>query len=348
MKVSAVALVTAAALLSGCGGTSGPDAAEVIWAAGSSTVFPFATRVSENFARKTGERAPRIESLGTGGGMKAFCSSAGAGAPDIATASRRMKPGEFKTCQSNGVTEIVEIKFGYDGIVIAGDKRGPDLDFTRQDLFAGLAAQVPSDGRFVANPNRTWREVNPELPDMRIQVYGPPPTSGTRDAWTELAIVPGAESYPELKALKESDEDRFKGLSEVLRRDGGWVDSGENDNAIIQTLTRTPGALGVFGYSFLEQNADKVKPVKVGGVAPSVDAIMNDSYPLSRSLFIYVKKRNVAFKPALAAFVREFASDAASGRGGYLQDRGLIPLPADEHEAIKAAAKALTPMAPPE
>ena len=337
-----------AVLLAGCGGSDGAAQREPLWVAGSSTVFPFATRVAESFARKTGEAAPRVEALGTGGGIKAFCGGVGRGAPDVATASRRMKPGEFDVFAHNAATEIVELKVGYDGIVIANDKRGPDLDFQRRDLFMGLAAEVPTASGFAPNPHASWRQVNPALPDLRIQVYGPPPTSGTRDAWTELAIVAGAESVPEVAALKETDEDRFETVSEVLRRDGAWIDSGENDNAIVQTLTRTPGALGVFGYSFLRQNADKVKAARVGGVSPSVEAIVDGRYPLARSMYIYVKKQNTPTRPALVGFVREFASDAAAGRGGYLQDRGLIPLPDAEHEAMKSVARTLTPMSRPE
>lgn len=341
---SAAVAALAAAGLSSCGG-GGQN--EAIWAVGSSTVFPFVTRAAENFARKTGDRAPRVEALGTGGGLKAFCSGVGGSTPDIANASRPMKASEYDLCQANGVTEIVELKLGYDGIVIAVAHDGADLAFTRRDLYLGLARETPAAGGFGPNPHETWSQVNAALPVQRIQVYGPPPTSGTRDAWTELAIVPGAKAVPQVAALEERDPDRFEAVSEVLRQDGAWIDAGENDNAILQTLTRTPGALGVFGFSFLQANRERVKPATVDGVAPSLAAISDGSYPLSRSLFIYVKKAHVPIKPALGRFVTELASDAAAGRGGYMQDRGLIPLPAAEHEAQKQAARALTPMARP-
>lgn len=348
MLIAAAAL----ALTAGCGesgGGAGQGARQAIWAAGSSTVFPFATRVAENFARRTGGTAPRVESLGTGGGIQQFCAGVGANTPDIANASRRMKASEFDQCQANGVTDIIEIKIGYDGIVVATAIDGADFDFQGSDLYLALAAQVPgAGGQFTANPNTTWRQVRAGLPDQRIQVYGPPPTSGTRDSWLELAMAPSAEAIPELAALADSDGDRFETLAHTLREDGLWIDAGENDNAIVQTLTRTPGALGVFGFSFLEQNRGTVKAARVNGVAPTIESIASGEYPVSRSMFIYVKAAHIGVIPGLAEFVEEFLSDAAAGRGGYLEDRGLIPLPAEELAATRAAARARTAMTRPE
>ncbi|MFM8819049.1 MAG: substrate-binding domain-containing protein [Phenylobacterium sp.] len=321
-------------------------ARDYVWAAGSSTVFPFATRVAEQFARKTGSTAPKVESLGTGGGIKLFCGGVGDGFPDIATASRRMKRSEFDACAAKGVKDIVELKIGFDGIVVAMDKRSPDYALTTSALYLGLAAKVLRYGQQQANPYKTWAEVGAGLPKTRILVYGPPPSSGTRDAFVELAIEAGALKYPENKGLKEKDEKAFKELVHPLRRDG-WIDAGENDNAIVQTLTKTPGALGVFGWSFLEENMDKVKGASVNGVKPSLTSISNGSYPLSRSLFIYVKKSNLGVTKGLREYVAEFVSDAATGRGGYLKDRGLIPLPAAQHDANKATVRTLTPMARP-
>ena len=346
-----LAAASAAALLAlgacGQGGGTG-QTREGIWAAGSSTVFPFATRVAENFNRTAGGAAPRVESLGTGGGIKAFCQGVGPTTPDIANASRPMKASEFAECQKNGVTDIVEIKIGYDGIVVATARSGGSFDLRLQDLFLGLAKEVPGEGgAFVANPATTWQAVNPALPAQRIQVYGPPPTSGTRDAFLELGMAPGAERIPVLAALSESDEDRYETLAPTLREDNAWIDSGENDNAIVQTLTRTPGSLGVLGFSFLEQNMDTVKAETIDGVAPSVETIADGSYPLARSLFIYVKKQHVGVIPGLEQFVMEFMSEASAGRGGYLQDRGLVPLPTDELAAQRAIANALTPMTAP-
>jgi phosphate transport system substrate-binding protein len=343
---SAVALMALGAC--GDGGAGSQTARSGIWAAGSSTVFPFANRVAENFQRTTGGASPRVESLGTGGGIQAFCQGIGPATPDIANASRPMKKSEYDMCVANGVTDIVEIKIGFDGIVIATARSGNSFNFSLDDLYEGLAKEVPgANGAFVANPATTWNMANPALPNQRIQVYGPPPTSGTRDAFLELGMVPSAKANPVLAALAESDEDRFEALAQTLREDGGWVDSGENDNAIVQTLTRTPGSLGVFGFSFLEQNLDTVKPETIDGIAPTIDTIADGSYPLSRSLYIYVKKQHVGVTPGLEQFVMEFMSEASAGRGGYLQDRGLVPLPASELAAQRAIAQGMTVMQAP-
>lgn len=344
------AAVSATALLAlgACGQGGGSNATRAgIWAAGSSTVFPFASRVADTFARTSGGAAPRIESLGTGGGIQQFCQGVGPSTPDIANASRPMKASEFELCRKNGVTEIVEIKIGFDGIVIATARTGSSFNFELNDLYEGLARTVPgAGGQFVANPAASWNQVNPGLPAQRIQVYGPPPTSGTRDAFLELAMAPGGKLVPAVAAL-EGDRTRFETVTHTLREDGAWIDSGENDNAIVQTLSRTPGSLGVFGFSFLEQNLDTVKAETIDGVAPSAETIADGSYPLARSLYIYVKKAHVGVTPGLQQFVQAFVSDAAAGRGGYLQDRGLVPLPAAELAAQQAVAAAMTPMAAP-
>jgi phosphate transport system substrate-binding protein len=346
-------LAAAAVTLSACGQK---DAGQVggggggrnqVWAAGSSTVFPFATRVAETVARTTGGAAAKVESLGTGGGIKLFCSGTGAGYPDIATASRAMKKSEWDACQAAGVTEIVELQVGYDGIVLANAKASPTFNVTREQIYRALAAELPQGSGFTANAAPTWAAAASGLPDQRILVYGPPPTSGTRDAFIELAMEKGSEKLPAMSALKKSDENRFKERAHTLRRDGAWVDAGENDNAIVQTLEKTPNALGVFGYSFLENNMDRVKAATVEGVAPSFETISSGAYPLSRSLYIYVKKANVGVTPGLREYVNAFVSDAAAGRGGYLQQRGLIALPPAEHDAQKAAAQGLTAMAAP-
>jgi phosphate transport system substrate-binding protein len=343
---SAIALVALGACGDNAGGNA-PAGATGILAVGSSTVFPFASRVAENFSRTSGGAAPRVESLGTGGGIQRFCEGVGRGTPDIANASRPMKASEFELCQKNGVTEIVEIKIGFDGIVIATARNGESMNFRLQDLYLGLAKEVPgAGGAFVANPATTWNQVNPGLPAQRIQAYGPPPTSGTRDAFLELGMAPGARLIPALDSIE--DKDRFETLAHTLREDNGWIDSGENDNAIVQTLARTPGSLGVFGFSFLEQNMDTVKPQTIDGVAPSADTIADGSYPLARSLYIYVKKQHVGVTPGLKEFVMEFMSDASAGRGGYLQDRGLVPLPAEELAAQRAVVAAMTPMTRPQ
>ncbi|MBO9501314.1 substrate-binding domain-containing protein [Brevundimonas sp. A19_0] len=347
LSILTVAAVSALALAA-CGDQGGSGTREGIWAAGSSTVFPFTTRVAENFARNTGGAMPRVESLGTGGGIQAFCQGVGPQTPDIANASRRMKPSEYDLCAQNGVTEIIEIKIGFDGLVIATARDGADFAFQGADLYLALAKDVPGGDGFIANPNTSWDQVRSGLPSARILVYGPPPTSGTRDSWLELAMAPAAKNLPTLAALAESDEDAFEARAHTLREDGVWVDSGENDNAIVQTLTRTPGSVGVFGYSFLEQNSESVKAASVNGVYPTLETISSGEYPISRSMYIYVKKAHIGVTPGLDQFVAEFVSDAASGPGGYLQDRGLVPLPEAELVAQREAARAHTPMARPE
>ena len=356
MKTAIYLAAASALVLSACGQKTETKAPAVsggggnraqVWAAGSSTVFPFATRVAENVARTTGGKPARVESLGTGGGFKLFCSGTGSQFPDIANASRPMKKSEYDKCVAAGVTDIVEIKIGYDGIVVANDKKGPTFDLHREQLYKALAAELPKGGAFAANPNKTWADVTAGLPAEPILIYGPPPTSGTRDAFTELALEKGGEKDPTLAALKKSDEDGFKAKTHTIRSDGAWIDSGENDNAIVQTLEKTPHSLGVFGYSFLENNLDKVKGAKIEGVAPTFETISNGSYPLSRSLFIYVKKANVGVTPGLREFLDGFTSDAATGKGGYLQSRGLIPLPEADHAAQKKMATDLTPISAP-
>ena len=345
LAASAIALLMVAA----CGPTGGGAGAgaQGIWATGSSTVFPFATRVAETFAQRQGGTAPRVESTGTGGGIAAFCEGVGVGTPDIANASRPMKASEFDTCVANGVDQILEIRIGSDGIVVATARDGADFDLQLEDIYLALAAQTPNGTGFQANPNTAWSQVRAGLPAQAITVYGPPPTSGTRDAFLELGMAPGAEAIPALAALAESDEDRFETIAHTLREDGRWIDSGENDNAIVQTLTRTPGALGVFGYSFLEENMTSVKAASIHGVQPNATTIADGSYPLSRSLYIYVKISHLQTTPGLNEFVEEFLSDAAAGTDGYLADRGMIPLPADQLAAVRVAFRARTPMVRP-
>lgn len=343
--------VCAAALmaLAGCG-DGGPNqkARAGVWAAGSSTVFPFVTRVAENFGRANpGGAQPRVEALGTGGGIQAFCAGIGPSTPDIANASRQMKQSEYDRCAANGVTDIIELKIGYDGIVVATARNGSAFDLKLEDLYKALGKQVPgADGKFALNMVTSWNQVNPALPAQRIQVYGPPPTSGTRDAFLELGMAPGGAKLPAVAAIK-GDKEKFESITHTLREDGKWIDSGENDNAIVQTLTRTPGSLGVFGFSFLEQNMDTVKAETIDGVPPSIDAIADGSYPLARSLYIYVKKQHIGVIPGLKEFVLEFMSEGAAGRGGYLQDRGLVPMSAEALAAERAKATALTSMTRP-
>jgi phosphate transport system substrate-binding protein len=339
--IGAVLALTAATL-------SAPALArDTINIVGSSTVFPFSTAVAEHFGRGK-FKTPKVESTGTGGGLKLFCAGSGVDTPDLANASRAIKASEFATCATNGVKEITEVKIGFDGIVLAVSKAGLGLDLSLKDLFLALAKDVPdASGALVPNPNQTWQDVNPALPNTRIEVLGPPPTSGTRDAFAELALEGGCNSFPALKELKKTDEKKHKAVCQAVREDGVYIDAGENDNLIVQKLVANPKAVGVFGYSFLEQNADKIKASPVNGVAPTYDSIANATYPVSRSLYFYVKNAHAGTIPGIKEYITAFTSDQAWGPEGYLADKGLIALPAADRKAVAASARALTPMAPP-
>lgn len=312
---------------------------------GSSTVYPFATVVAEQFGKATKFKTPKIESTGSGGGFKLFCAGVGVEHPDITNASRAMKKTEFETCQTNGVKEIVEVKIGYDGIVMANAKNAKEFNLTRRDIFLALAKQVPDPKggeTVVPNPYKTWKDVNPSLPDIKIEVLGPPPTSGTRDAFTELALEVGAEEFPWLKALNKSDNKKFKEIAHTVREDGAYVEAGENDNLIVQKLQANPNALGIFGFSFLDQNTDKIKGAKVDGKVPTFENIASGAYPLSRPLFFYVKKAHVDVIPGIKDYLVEFSSEKAWGTDGYLAGKGMIPMPDDERKKYAAVVKNMT------
>jgi phosphate transport system substrate-binding protein len=331
-------IATAAVLLAGA-----PAAArDQIRIVGSSTVYPFATAVAEEFGRSSKFKTPIIESTGTGGGLKLFCAGVGVAHPDVTNASRRIKQSEFDQCKANGVTAITEVKIGYDGIVIARAKKSQHLDLSLQQLFLALAKQVPAPGgKLVANPNKTWKDVDPKLPNVKIEVLGPPPTSGTRDAFNELVIEGGCNTFPDLKAQKDKDEAKYKSICLAVREDGAYVEAGENDNLIVQKLSANPNALGVFGYSYLEENTDKIQGSTVGGVEPTFENIASGKYPVSRPLYIYVKNAHVKSIPGIREYVVEFTSEKAVGDEGYLADRGLIPAPPAEREKFRTDGKNL-------
>jgi len=311
---------------------------ETISVVGSSTVYPFATVVAEKFGKKTSFKTPKIESTGSGGGMKLFCSGLGLKAPDITNASRAIKKSEFDQCQANGVTDITEVHIGFDGIAIANSNEAAQFKLTRKDLFLALAKQVPNpDGSesLVDNPYQTWKQVNPALPDAKIEVLGPPPTSGTRDAFAELALEGGCKQFDWIKAMKKTDKKTYKGLCHSVREDGPYVEAGENDNLIVQKLEKNPNALGIFGYSFLEQNDDKVQGSIVEGMAPEFETIADGSYPISRPLYFYVKNAHMDSIPGMRQYLEEFTSEAAMGEDGYLLDKGLIPLSESERESLR-------------
>ncbi|MGQ9484880.1 MAG: PstS family phosphate ABC transporter substrate-binding protein [Desulfosoma sp.] len=324
------------------------QARDYIYIVGSSTVYPFSTAVAEQFGKAYGFKTPKVESTGTGGGFKLFCAGVGVEHPDISNASRAIKKSELETCAQNGVRELVEVKIGYDGIVLANSKKAPVMQLTRKDIFLALAAEIPDPkggNTLVKNPHKTWKEVNSALPDQKIEVLGPPPTSGTRDAFLELAMEEGALEIDALKALKKTDEKAFKKVAHSLREDGAWIDAGENDNLIVQKLLANPKAVGVFGFSFLDQNTDKIQGALVNGVAPVFETISAQEYPLSRPLFFYVKKAHVGSIPGIQEFVQEFTEEKAWGPQGYLADKGLIPLPEAERASIREAARAMKTMA---
>lgn len=319
---------------------------------GSSTVYPFTTAVAEQFGKAHGGKTPVVESTGTGGGLKLFCAGVGQDHPDVANASRAIKKSEFDDCQKNGVKDIVELKIGFDGIVIANAKGGPALTLTTEQLFRALAKEIPgTDGKLAANPNKTWKDVDPSLPDEKIEVLGPPPTSGTRDAFLELVMEKGAEKFDSLKAMKEADKkDNTKTFEKVwksLREDGAWIDAGENDNLIVQKLEANAKAVGIFGYSFLEENTAKIKGAKIGGIDPTFGTIASGKYPVSRPLFIYVKKQHAGVIPGLQDFVTEYVSAKAMGEDGYLAGKGLIPLPKADRDAVAKTASTLAVMVGP-
>ena len=335
-------------ITAGIGLVSGPSfgqaARDYISIVGSSTVYPFATVVAEQFGRTSDYKTPKIESTGSGGGLKLFCSGVGVDHPDITNSSRRIKSSEVESCSKNGVTEIVEVKIGYDGIVLANSSDTEVLSLTLKEIFLALAKNVPDPSgaeKLVENPYEKWSDINPALPATTIEVLGPPPTSGTRDAFAELAMEGGCKQFAWIKAIKSEDKNRYKAICHGVREDGRYVEAGENDNLIVQKLKANPDALGIFGFSFLDQNADVVQGSKIEGSEPTFEAIASGEYAVSRPLYFYVKKAHVDAIPGIREYLTEFTSERAIGEEGYLSDRGLIPLPADEYEAVVAAVRDL-------
>ncbi len=328
-------------------------AREEIRIVGSSTVYPFTTAVAEQFGKSNGGKTPVVESTGTGGGMKLFCAGVGETHPDIANASRPMKKAEFELCQANGVKDILEIKIGLDGIVLAQSKKAPDLSLQQEEVFLALAKEIHDENlKFIANPHKNWKDVDPLLPDTKIEILGPPPTSGTRDAFLELVMEKGAKGFGALVEMKEADEKNgtknYEKVWKSIRQDGAFVEAGENDNLIVQKIEGNPNAIGIFGYSFLEENVDKIKPVLIGGVEPTYENIAKGTYPASRALFIYVKKAHIGVIPGMKEFLAEFVSPKAVGEDGYLVGKGLISQPKEDQDKAAKIAVELTPMVAPE
>jgi len=312
-------------------------AREYISVVGSSTVYPFATVVAERFGKSSSFATPKIESTGSGGGLKLFCSGVGTSFPDVTNASRRIKSSELEGCIANGVKDVIEVQIGFDGIVLANSVAKERYSLTLRDIFLALGERVPNpDGSetLVENPYKTWNEVNANLPVVKIEVLGPPPTSGTRDAFAELALEGGCKTIGWIKAMKKSDKAKYKAVCHSVREDGAYIEAGENDNLIVQKLDANPSALGVFGFSFLDQNADKVQGALIEGQEPEFETIADKSYPVSRPLFFYVKKAHIGVVPGIEAYLAEFTADKAWSEEGYLADKGMIPLSDDVRQGF--------------
>jgi phosphate transport system substrate-binding protein len=349
MKVTRNILVSSfvAGALCISGAALAQSARDSITIVGSSTVYPFTTTVAEQFGRAGKFKTPKVESTGTGGGIKLFCNGVGPQYPDVANASRRIRPAELATCAQNGVKDVIEVKVGYDGIVIAENKGGESLNLTRKDVYLALAKNVPDPANpttLIPNPYNTWKDVNKSLPASKIEVLGPPPTSGTRDSFVELYMEAGCRSFAWLDALRSQDEPRFKRACDTVREDGAYIEAGENDNLIVQKLTANRTAVGIFGYSFLEENLDKLKGAVVDGVTPTFETVSSGKYPASRPLFIYVKKAHVGVIPGIAEFLAEYTSEKAIGEEGYLADKGLVPPTKAEIGKIREDARTLKPL----
>ncbi len=311
---------------------------------GSSTVYPFATVVAERFGRNTDFPTPKLESTGSGGGLKLFCAGIGTQHPDITNASRRMKKSEFELCQSNGVKEITEVKIGADGIVIANSKDAGKLDLSLKQVFLALAKEVPDPkggDKLVANPYQKWSEIDSSLPNLEISVMGPPPTSGTRDAFVEIAMEGGCKTFDFIKAMPKKE---MKSVCHSMREDGPFVEAGENDNLIVQRLAQDKDTLGIFGYSFLMENSSQIQAATIGGVEPTPETIADEDYPVARSLFFYIKNAHVGVVPGIKEYAEEFTTEGAWGDNGYLVDVGLIPNPRNTRMEVAENVRNLKPM----
>ena len=334
-KILLSALVTAFAFY----GVEG-QARDQIRIVGSSTVYPFSTVAAEEFGTKTDFRTPIVESTGTGGGMKLFCSGVGESYPDITNASREIKQSEVKLCKSNGIENILEVKIGYDGIALANSVDAEHYNLTKEHIFLALAKRIPKDGRLVENTYKMWNEIDPELPAKEIQVYGPPPTSGTRDAFVEIVMEKVCEKMPEFKAAFPDKNLREKQCHQI-REDGQYIESGENDNLIVQKLKNNKDALGIFGFSFLDQNSASVQGSHINGFKPTFENIASGDYAVARSVFMYVKREHVGVISGLKEFLQEVVSDEAAGSMGYLSMKGLVPLPEEERAKMQEEINSL-------
>ncbi|MCW8092749.1 PstS family phosphate ABC transporter substrate-binding protein [Alteromonas sp. ASW11-130] len=352
--ITTVAMIAATSAISMQAQAQSRDYINIV---GSSTVYPFSTVVAERFGKATQFKTPKVESTGSGGGIKLFCQGVGVQFPDITNASRAIKSSEVEMCKENGVTGIVEVLIGYDGIVIGNSSRAKQLDLSRKDLFLALAKEVPDpqgSEKLVENPYKVWSDVNPSLPNTKIEVLGPPPTSGTRDAFVELVMEEGCKEIDWIADIKkqskaESDKakskklkNKFKSICHTVREDGAFVEAGENDNLIVQKLNANPNALGIFGFSFLDQNIDQIQGSAIDGQDPTFESIADGSYPVSRPLYFYVKKAHVDMIPGIREYLAEFTSKKAAGEEGYLTEKGMIPLNSVKLNAVREKVESLT------
>jgi phosphate transport system substrate-binding protein len=340
------ATILAISIASGLALTTAAHARDQIRIVGSSTVYPFTTAVAEQFGKSSGSKTPVVESTGTGGGFKIFCEGVGVEKADASNASRRIKLSEFELCDKNGVKDIIELTVGYDGLTLAHSKDGPAISLTRKQIFQALAEKVPNDkGELVSNPYKNWSDIDPSLPNVKIEVLGPPPTSGTRDSFHELFMEKGAEAFESLKAMKKADEANktkdFEKVWKSIRKDGAYVEAGENDNVIVQKLEANKDAFGIFGFSFLEENTAKITGVDIEGVAPTYENISSGKYKGARDLYVYIKKAHVGVIPGLDKFVAEYVSEKAMGEDGYLANKGLVALPKEAAAKMAKAAIAM-------
>jgi phosphate transport system substrate-binding protein len=318
---------------------SAAQARDTIRIVGSSTVYPFATTVAENFGKTSGFKTPVVESTGSGGGFKLFCAGADENSPDITNASRRMLASELKTCADNGVKDVTEVVIGYDGIVIANAKAGPKYALTKEQIFKALAKTVPQGGKLVPNPYKKWNEIDPSLPAENIVVYGPASNHGTRDALVELVMDEACTKFPEISALTG---DAKKVACDAVREDGAFIEVSEDYSLTMQKLLSQPHAVGVLTFSYIDQNGDKIKAATVEGQVATYENIATSKYPVSRPLFFYIKKSHVGVIPGIKEYIAEFTSDKAWGKNGYLAQKGLIAMPDDQRKSEAAKAKALT------
>ena len=331
------------ALVAACGSNGGGAGGSTndIRIVGSSTVYPFTKAVAEDFMKSNAGLNVTVESTGTGAGMKLFCAGVGSQHPDVEDASREIKKSEYDSCIKNGVKSIIEVPVGIDGLTIIEANGGPAMNLTQTDIYKALAANPFGKGQ---NTAQTWKDVNPSLPAVKIRVLGPPPTSGTRDSLADLYLTKGCDSDPAMKALAKTNEDQHKQICTKIREDGAYVEAGENDNLLVQKVSSDTGTLGVLGYSYLEQNADRIRAVKIAGVAPTEATIADLSYPGARKLYIYIKGEHMAAKPKLRDFVAQYAKMWA--KDGPLERRGLVPFGGADATAASQQSADLKPLDP--